>query len=81
MMDDTDAVEKHETLSCGTSEDVHLRFTGTAKGRTFLVNVQFDRHDARTGSAMQPIEFGFMVTKIISLILKRIGSSPEPSLH
>lgn len=76
-----DEIEKQETLHSTNSTDVHLRYTGTAKGRTFLVNVQFDRLDGATGAAMQPIEFGFMVAKILALILKRISSSPEPSLH
>ena len=80
-VDENDTIEKQETLHCANSEDIHLRFTGTARGRAFLVNVQFDKLDGRTGAAIQPIEFAFMIAKILALILKRISSSPEPSLH
>lgn len=80
-MDENDAIEKQETLHCANSADVHLRYTGTAKGRAFLVNVQFERLDGKTGTAIQPIEFAFMVAKILALIFKRISSSSEPSLH
>jgi len=47
-------VEATEILHGDNPTDLHFRYIGTAKGRQFIVNVQFDSHDGKTGERLNP---------------------------
>ena len=74
-------VEATEILHGDNPTDLHFRYIGMAKGRQFIVNVQFDSHDAKTGERLKPIEHVFMVVKVLGLILERVTNKPDSGLH
>jgi len=74
-------IEATEILHGDDPTDLHYRYIGTAKGRQFIVNVQFDSHDSKTGEPMKPIEYAFMVVKVLGLIMERVTSTPDAGLH
>jgi hypothetical protein len=74
-------IEATEILHDDNPTDLHFRYIGTAKGRQFIVNVQFDSHDGKTGERMKPIEYAFMVLKVLGLIVERVTSEPGTGLH
>jgi hypothetical protein len=74
-------VEATEILHGDNPTDLHFRYLGTAKGRQFVVNVQFDSHDGKTGERLKPIEHAFMVVKVLGLILERVTNKPDSGLH
>lgn len=76
-----DAVEALEALHGADGEDLHFRFIGTARHRPFIVNVQFACADDRTNERLRPEEYDFMIGKVLALILKRLGETPNPALH
>jgi hypothetical protein len=76
-----DQVEAVEVLHNQNAEDLHFRYIGTARGRQFVLNVQFDSADGRTKEAMLPVEYDFMITKILGLVLERLGTAPNSGLH
>jgi hypothetical protein len=76
-----DRVEASETLHNDKDADLHFRFTGNAKGRHFLVNIQFDATDGETGSPLRPEEYDFMIVKVLGLVLAHVRSTPNPALH
>jgi hypothetical protein len=74
-------VEAMEVVNGGSPEDLHFRYIGTAKGRQFVVNVQFDLRHGKTGEPMRPIERGFMVAKVLNLVIDRATEKPDGGLH
>jgi hypothetical protein len=74
-------IEATEILHGDNPTDLHFRYIGTAKGRQFVVNVQFDSQDGKTGEPMKPIEYAFMVIKVLGLIVERVTSAPDLGLH
>jgi hypothetical protein len=76
-----DQVEAVEVLHNEGTDDLHFRYIGTAKGRQFVLNVQFDSADGYTGDVMLSVEHGFMITKILGLVMERLGVAPNPGLH
>lgn len=78
--EEPEIIQNQESLHDAGSADLHFRYTGVAKDRTFVVNIQFDK-ETSAGDVMQPIEYSFMVTKILAAIIKRLQNSPGPNLH
>jgi hypothetical protein len=78
MEDQIDAVE---VLHNTDDADLHVRFMGIAKGRQFLVNVQFAMADEKTVERLRPEEQDFLTVKILGLIIERIAATPNPGLH
>lgn len=76
-----DQVEAVEVLHNAGAEELHFRYIGIAKGRQFIVSVQFASADERTGEIMGPVEHDFMITKILGLVTNRLGMDPNPGLH
>lgn len=76
-----DGVEAREALQANDTEDLHFRFIGHAKQRQFVVNVQFAASDYTTGEKLRPEELDFMTSKVLGLILKHLGETPNPGLH
>lgn len=74
-------VEATEILHNPNDRDLYFRFIGTAKGRQFIVNVQFEGADGATGEKLRPEEFDFMISKVLRLVLTQIGDRPNPALH
>ncbi len=74
-------VEATEVVNGENRDDLHFRYIGTAKGRRFVVNVQFDLRHGQTGEAMQPVERGFMVVKLLNLVLSSVLKTPDGGLH
>jgi len=74
-------VEATEILHSDNPTDLHFRYLGTAKGRQFVVNVQFDSRDAKTGEPLNPIEHAFMVVKVLNLVVNRVTETPDSGLH
>jgi hypothetical protein len=72
-----EACEAHHT----GEGDLHFRFIGTAEGREFVVNVEFSAAGDSAKDRLRPIEYDFMTAKIIGLILKHLGETPNPGLH
>ncbi|MDE2462204.1 MAG: hypothetical protein KGO02_00605 [Alphaproteobacteria bacterium] len=78
MEDQIDAVE---VLHNTGDADLHIRFIGMAKGRQFLVNVQFAAADEKTAEQLRPEEQDFLTVKILGLVIERITGTPNPGLH
>ena len=76
-----DQVEALEVLHNESAEDLHFRFIGTTKNRQFIVNVQFASTDDSTTEKLKPIEYDFMIGKVLALILKHMAEMPNPELH
>ena len=76
-----DTIEALEAIHGADDEDLHFRFIGKAKRRTFVVNVQFDRADDRTKERLRPEEYDFMIGNVLALILNRLGETPNRALH
>lgn len=76
-----DGIEGLERLHGASGEDLHFRFIGTAKRRSFVVNVQFAATDDSTAETLRPEEYDFMIGKILGLILNRLSETPNPGLH
>ena len=76
-----DGVEARETLHGTDTEDLHFRFIGHARQRQFVVNVQFAAADDATRERLRPEELDFMTSKVLGLILKHLGETPNPGLH
>lgn len=76
-----DSIEAREALHGTDGEDLHFRFIGHAKQRQFVVNVQVASTDTNTGEQLKPEEYDFMVSKVLNLILKNLGETPNPALH
>lgn len=78
MEDQIDAVE---VLHNAGDADLHTRYIGIAKGRQFLVNVQFAAVDEKTAERLRPEEQDFLTVKILGLVIERITGTPNPGLH
>lgn len=76
-----DGIETREALHGTDGEDLHFRFIGHAKQRQFVVNVQVAAADTKSGEKLKPEEYDFMVSKVLNLILKNLGKTPNPALH
>lgn len=76
-----DCIEALEALHKPDSEELHFRFIGTAKNRQFIVNVQFGSLDAWSSEKLSPVEYDFMMAKVLDLILKHLGDTSNPALH
>ena len=74
-------IDATEIVNGGSCEDLHFRYIGTAKGRQFVVNVQFDLRHSETGEGMQPIERSFMVARILGMVLERVTEKPDSGLN
>lgn len=76
-----DGIEGLERLHGASGEDLHFRFFGTAKRRSFVVNVQFASADDSGIETLRPEEYDFMIGKVLGLILKRLSETPNAALH
>jgi|GEM_PF-6954616 len=76
-----DVVEALEAVHGADSDDLHFRFIGKAKRRMFVVNVLFDAADEYSKEKLRPEEYDFMMGKVLGLILKHLGETPNPALH
>lgn len=76
-----EGIEAREALHKGISDELHFRFMGTAKNRSFVVNVQFGAADDSGEDTLRPEEYDFMIGKVLRLILEHIGQTPNPALH
>ena len=74
-------VEATEVLHNPHDADLIFRFIGTADCRQFIVNVQFEGADGRTGERLKPEEFDFMISKVLKIVLEQISARPNPALH
>jgi len=74
-------IDAVEVLHNTGDADLHVRFIGTAKGRQFLVNVQFAAGDEKTAEPLRPEEQDFLTLKILGLVIERISGTPNPGLH
>jgi hypothetical protein len=76
-----DRLDATELLHNGDDADLHFRFLGVAKGREFVVNVQFSSPHTETGERLNPVEYDFLIAKILRLVTDQIGTRPNPGLH
>jgi len=76
-----DNIEATEVLHNTDSADLHFRFMGIARNRTFVVNVQFGTQCEASGEGLKPIEQDFLITKILGLLLEHIAKTPNAGLH
>lgn len=76
-----DKIEALEALHQRSGAELHFRFMGTAKNRTFVVDVQFDSADQSTNEPLQPIEHDFMIGRVLDLVLKHMAKAANPGLH
>jgi hypothetical protein len=74
-------VEALEALHKDDAEDLHFRFIGAANDRQFVVNVQFASVGDKTSEKLKPVEYDFIIGKVLGLILKYMASKPNPGLH
>lgn len=74
-------VEATEILHDPDDAELFFRYIGTAKGRQFIVNVQFEDADGATGERLRPEEFDFMISKVLRIVLARVAHAPNPALH
>lgn len=81
MSRDSDDLVAAERVKSNNPEDLHFRYCGLAKGRTFVVNVQFDASHRITAEVLRPIERPFMIARILGLILDRVAENPDQGLH
>jgi hypothetical protein len=78
---DADGIEAIESLHGLGDDELHFRFIGRAKHRSFIVNVQFGAECEATRERLRPVEYDFMLAKIVTLLLERIAQNPNPDLH
>jgi len=76
-----DQIDAVEVLHNTGDADLHVRFIGMAKGRQFLVNVQFPAVDEKTAERLRPEEQDFLTVKILGLVIERVTGTPNPGLH
>ena len=76
-----DRVDATEMLHNGDDSDLHFRFMGVTMEREFVVNVQFASPHGETGETLQPVEYDFLIAKILRLVLDQIAARPNPGLH
>ena len=76
-----DGIEAREALNIANSDDLHFRFLGSARGRQFVVNVEFGAVSDHGTELLRPEEYDFMIGKVLRLILEHIGQTPNPALH
>lgn len=62
-------------------DDLHFRFIGRARVRPFFLNVQFASEDEGTGERLQPVEYVFLIARILGLLLERIAVTPNAGFH
>jgi hypothetical protein len=73
-------VEATEVLHDPNDAELNFRYLGTAKGRQFSLNIQFERADAM-GERLRPEEFDFMISKVLRIVLEQVANSPNAALH
>lgn len=76
-----DEIEALEALHQPGGDDCHFRFSGSAHGHSFLVNVQFSALNEGTGDKLPPVQFDFLICKILLMILTHIAKHPNSDLH
>jgi hypothetical protein len=76
-----DQIDAVEVLHNTGDADLHIRFIGMAKGRQFLVNVQFAAVNEKTTERLRPEEQDFLTVQILGLVIERITGIPKPGLH
>jgi hypothetical protein len=79
--DAEDRIDAIEILHDQADADLHFRFIGTARGRQFILNVQFASADAQTKERLRTEEYDFIIGKILTLGLDRIATTPNPWPH
>lgn len=58
-----------ETFRSRDGADLHFRYIGEVDGRSCIVNVQFPAAQDPSGRLFQPEEHGFIVAKIMALVM------------
>ena len=76
-----DHVERTENLHSPNDLDLHFRFTGVAKDREFVVNLQCSSLHQRTGEPLRPEEYDFMAAKVLELVISAVTGRPNPGLN
>jgi len=74
-------VEATEVLHDPNDAELSFRYIGTAKGRQFVVNVQFEGTESATGERLRPEEFDFMISKVLRIVLAQVAGTPNAALH
>ncbi len=70
-----------ETFHGESGLDLHFRFIGQLAGRQFIVNVQFPAVREDTGERLTPIEYDFLIAKIMGSVIAKTAAAPNPALH
>lgn len=76
MQDDQDC-GMIETVHGENGLNLHFRFIGQLAGRQFVVNVQFPTAREDTGERLMPIEYDFLIAKIMGFSNRQNGGCAE----